>query len=324
MQNAMAVEKDAPVLRDSIPVSVKGQWIDVPVLHVNGQEMVTRGKWIKIAQRHDEDWMDEEVNDPEACIRELKQISGAARPDIFCFSQRVPDVAPRYPYPMERRSIAVADVSNYKAWLKKLSESTRLNIKKAVKRGVVVKVRGLDPDVVEGIREIQNETRYRQGRPYWHYGKSFAQVQRDHGAFLERSDFLCAYYQDELIGFLKLVYVGGVASILQMTAKMAYYDKRTSDALVDKAVQLCEEKGIPYLLYDLFNYGNKADSSLREFKERHGFAEMLVPIYYVPLTLWGRFCVKARLYRGIYEIAPRSLINAALKIREKWYKLNGR
>ena len=320
MHESVAVRDGAPKGPDTIPISVNGRWIDAPVVRVNGQDLVINGKRIKIARLHDEDWVENEVTDPEACIRACKEQSGAARADIFCFSQKVPDVNPRYRYPMETRSMAVAHVADYKTWLKTISESSRKNIKRATRDGVVVKVRGFDPDVIQGICDVQNETPVRQGRPFRHYGKSYEQVRRDHGAFLDRCDFLCAYYEDEFIGFIKLVYRGGVASILQILSKTSHYDKRTTNALLAKAAERCAEKGVPYLTYDRFNYGNKGDNSLREFKERHGFAEMLLPCYYVPLTLWGRFCVATRLYRGLHGFLPHGVITAAVNLRAKWYE----
>ena len=232
-------------------------------------------------------WRPEIVN-PESCVKELKQRSDASRADIFRFSQKAPGTTPRYKYPMELGSVAVARVSTYKDWWDRIPHNTRQNIKRAQKRGLVLTVKGFEDDVIQGICDVQNETPMRQGRPYPHYGKCFELVRRDHGAFVDRSDFICAYFEGEFIGFLKLVYRGDVASILQLNCKMAHYDKRPSNALLARAVELCEARGIAYLTYGMFNYGNKNSNSLREFKERHGFAEMLLPAYHVPLTAWGR------------------------------------
>lgn len=320
MQDSIAVRDGASIGLDTIPISVHGKWIDAPVVRVDGQNLVVKGKRVKIARLHDEDWVESQIADPEVCIRACKEQSGATRPDIFCFSQKIPDVTPRYSYPMERRSLAVSHVTTYKEWLRNLSDSSKTNIKRAAKRGVVVKVREFDTDVIQGICEVQNETPVRQGKPFWHYQKPFEQVKHDHGSFADRSDFICAYFEDEFIGFLKLVYRDGVASVMQLVTKMAHYDKRTANALLGKAAERCAEKGIPYLHYDQFNYGNKHDTSLREFKERHGFVEMLVPCYYVPLTAWGRICVRTGLHHGLHGVAPQSLIAAALKARAKWYK----
>lgn len=320
MSDLMAVHGGASALSSTIQVSVKGKWVERPSLCMDGQALVVKGRLVRIASVHDEDYTEKAVTDPEAFIRALKDKSSAVRADIFAFTQREPDVIPHYSYPMEFRSIAVAKVGDYSQWVKDLPKSTRQNLRKAESRGVVLKVRGFDADVIQGICEVQNETPIRQGRPFTHYGKTFEQARRDHGSFTGHSDFICAYAEGEFIGFLKLVYRGDTASILQLLAKTTHYDRRTSTALLAKAVQLCSERGIGYMEYGLFNYGNKGSSSLREFKERHGFEEMLVPYYYVPITAWGRFCVRARLYRNLHDILPHGFIKRASELRAKWHE----
>lgn len=325
MQELTAAQTGALTPENTIQISIRGRWFNAPSLRVNGQTLVTTRKHrIRIATLNDEEWIEEQVRDPGACIRALKDRSTAARADIFAFSQRAPDVTPRYSYPMELRSIAVARVGNLEEWRGHLPSKTRQNIRRAEKQGVVLKVRGLDPDVVEGIRQVQNETPVRQGRPFPHYGKTFEQVQRDHGSFVDHSDFICAYFGEEFIGFLKLVYLGEVASLMQMLPKVAFYEKRTADAMLAKAAELSSARGARYLTYGLFNYGNKGDSSLRLFKERHGFGEMLVPYYYAPVTAWGGFCVKTGLYRGWHDILPHSAIQAATGLRAWWYARRSR
>lgn len=305
---------------ETLEVSLRGKWVEVPALWVDGQPIVIRGKRIRIASLHDEEWLEEEVRNPEACLKGLNENSRSARADIFTFSQKVPSTEPRYSYPMERRSVAVANVSSFENWWESLSQVTRKNVRRSRKRGVTLQVRGFDSDVIRGIAEVQNESPIRQGRRYPHFGKSFEQVRRDHGAFVDRSDFICAYSGDEFIGFLKLVYRGNIASILQLNSKAAHYDKRPSNALMAKAVELCEAKGVSHLIYGKFNYGN-SDSSLREFKERHGFYEMLMPEYYVPLNAWGRVCVELRFYRGAMHFVPQRALSLARSLRSRWYSL---
>jgi len=61
-------------------------------------------------------------------------------------------------------------------------------------------------------------------------------------AFVDRSDFICAYSGDEFIGFLKL-FTGRCRFYLQLNSKVAHYDKRPSNALLAKrsnCVQLTE------------------------------------------------------------------------------------
>jgi hypothetical protein len=323
MHDSIPVSAQDAMSPQTLEVSVNGEWVEVPVLWVDGQPIVIQGTTIRIASMHDEEWLEEELRNPEACLKELKHASRELRADIFSFSQKVPSTESRYGYLMERRSVAVANVSSFENWWESLSQVTRKNVRRSHKRGVTLQVRGLDTDVIRGIMDIQNETPIRQGRRYPHFGKSFEQVKRDHGAFLNRSDFICAYSGEEMIGFLKLVYRGNIASILQLNSKAAHYDKRSSNALMAKAVELCGAKGITHLIYGRFNYGH-SDSSLREFKERHGFCEMLVPEYYVPLTAWGRVCVALHLYRGAMHFVPEKVRSLVRNLRSGWYSLRSK
>ena len=59
------------------------------------------------------------------------------------------------------------------------------------------------------------------------------------------------------------------------------------NALIAKAAEVCEQKGISHLIYGQFIYGNKRRSSLVEFKRRNGFEQVNFPRYYIPLTLKG-------------------------------------
>jgi hypothetical protein len=78
---------------------------------------------------------------------------------------------------------------------------------------------------------------------------------------------------------------------------------------------------VRYLTYGLFNYGNKKDSPLREFKIRNGFHEILVPRFYLPLNLRGKICLKLKVHRGLLGLLPPGAITAALGMRERWYTL---
>ena len=307
---------------NTVEMSIKGKWFKVPALAVDGHNIVVRGRWIRMAIVHEEEWLDKEVEEPELFLRRLKaNRSPALRADIFTFAQKPSATLPRYDYPIEWESVAAACTSSFKDWWEGLPQETRKNVRRSQKRGVVVQVKGLSDDLVEGIVGVNNDSPIRQKIPFAHYGKTFAQVKKDQSSFLDRSDFVCAYLGDELIGFLKIVYRGEVASILQLLPKASHADKRPANVLVAKAVELCQAKGIGLLTYGMFNYGNKRDSSLREFKIRNGFEERLVPRYYVPLTKWGALCFKAKLYRGLHGLLPHSLIKTIVNARAKWYEL---
>lgn len=306
--------------KNSIEVSVRGRWVNVPALHVNDQTFVVTGKWIKIASLHDEDWLESELTDPDACVRAMRD-SCEARPDIFSFAQKLPAILPKWRYPFDWHSSAVARISSFKDWWEHLPQEGRKNVRRSGKRGVLIGERPFGDELIRGISEIQNESPVRQGRRYPHYGKTLDEVRRDYSAFVDRSDFICAHCENEMIGFLQLVYRGDVASILQLSAKVAHHDKRPSNALLARAVELCEAKKVKYLTYGKFNYGNKGDNSLRDFKSRNGFEEVLVPRFYVPLTGWGHVCVKSKLYRGIVGVLPRNVIAIGSKARAEWYRI---
>ncbi|HEY1903581.1 MAG TPA: hypothetical protein VGG56_14195 [Terracidiphilus sp.] len=304
-----------------IEISLRGRWQAVPAFWALGQTIIVTGGRVKIARVHDEEWIEEEVLAPEEYIRAIKANREIAKADIFTFVQKVPHITPCYTYPMELESTAVARVGNFTEWWDALPQISRKNVRRSNKRGVTIRQVQFTDDVICGIAEVQNETSIRQGRRYPHYGKSFEQVKRDHSGFLDHCDFIAAYFDGKIIGFLKVVYRGKVASILQINSMMAHFDKRPSNALVTKAAELCSARGVEYLTYARFNYGNKGEDSLREFKIRNGFEEMLVPRYYVPLTPWGQVSVKCKLYRSPLSILPRNVIRALVAARVKWYDL---
>jgi hypothetical protein len=310
-------------LSNSIEISVRGKWILVPALEFEGKMIVMRGTWIKLAVVHDEELLDSELGNPEACAERLRQLRSTPglRTDIFTFTQKLPDTTPRYDYPLELDSVAAVRTSSFKDWWEKLPQESRKNVRRSQKRGVTISIREFGDDLILGIVGINNDAPMKQGRPNDHYGKSLEQVRKDQESFQGRSDFICAHVGEEMIGYLKIIYRGQVAAILNLTCKASHFDKRPSNALLTKAIEICEQKGITHLTYGKFNYGNKRDHSLREFKTRNGFEEILVPRFYIPLTPWGRACTRLKLYRGLVGILPERIIALAVDARTKWYNL---
>jgi hypothetical protein len=95
---------------------------------------------------------------------------------------------------------------------------------------------------------------------------------------------------------------------MQILAKSAHQDKRPMNALIAKAVEVCHQNGTRFLVYGKFNYGNKRNSQLTEFKRRNGFEEMRFPRYYVPLTMKGNIALKLKLHRSLLELLPPTVI----------------
>ena len=136
---------------------------------------------------------------------------------------------------------------------------------------------------------------------------------------LARSEFLGAYLGQELIGFIKLIYVGDIAMIIQILSKNEHRDKRPNNALIAKAVAVCEGKGISLLVYGKYVYGRNERSSLTEFKRRNGFKEVSFPRYFVPLTSRGWWIIKSGLHRGLKDFIPRPMIWLLLEMRSRFY-----
>ena len=171
-----------------------------------------------------------------------------------------------------------------------------------------------DDDLVRGITAIFNESPFRQGKPFWHYGKDFDTVKKEMSLDLDRSEFIGAYQNGELIGIVKLLYAEKIAEPTIIVSKTKYQKKYVSNALIANSVEMCAMRGIPYLKYGPWWRGSMAD-----FLRRHGFERMQVPRYYVPLTTKGKMIIGFRLHRGIKQMLPESLIIRLINLRTKWY-----
>jgi hypothetical protein len=304
---------------DHTEIRVKGKAVSVPSTHIEGRNVLRSGSLLKIALPQDEELIEGEiVRDPEAFISQLK--ASGLNADIFTFAQKLPDTAPKYSYHMEWDNLAVIPITTFSEWWdKRVESSVRRAVRKATKLDIVIKVSELDDEFVKGIVGINNETPTRQGRAFWHFQKSFEEVKQENSTYPDRNAFLGAYYKGQLIGFVRLIYAGKLASTVQLLSMIKHYDKRPANALIAKAVELCEQQGMSYLMYCNYIY-NDPDSSLTEFKRRNGFEQVLVPRYYVPLTLKGKIALRLGLHHGLRALIPRRLFKKLLKLRSRWYE----
>src|SRR5437879_13126307 len=72
-------------------ISVKGKWVRVPAMDINGKTIIVRGRWLQIACILDEDWLETGLEDPQLCVQKLKeQRSNGMSADIFSFTQKLP------------------------------------------------------------------------------------------------------------------------------------------------------------------------------------------------------------------------------------------
>jgi len=305
--------------RDTLSVSLRGKQIIVPAIHVCGTVLFTTGKLIKIAKIHDEAFLEfKKIADPINIIEILKKTKD--RPDIFTFAQKVPDITPHYPFLFEWENVAAASIGSYKSWFEsQIDRSVKKHVRKSQREGIVTKIALFDDRLVEGICSIYNEQRYRQGKPFWHYGKTFEEVKQENGTYLDRIIFLGAYLGEELIGFIKFVVDGEVGTLMQIVSKTTYFSKRPTNALISKAVEICESHGIKYLLYGKHTYAKKKESSLIDFKEKNGFKKIDYPRYYVPLTTKGKIAIKYRIYKGWQNLLPYQVMKTLVTLRSKYY-----
>ena len=300
-------------MRHTKEVDLGGKLTTVDAFTAAGRDVLVTGSFIRTARLEGDGY--EDVDDPAALLRELAADRCAA--DIFTFAELDPEAARRHPYPMEYESVAALPISTFDHWWnKQIPQETRTGVRKAEKKGVLVKVVAYDDDLVRGIQSIYDESPVRQGKAFWHYGKDFETLKKIHATFLESSDFIGAYVDGALVGFMKLVYGKHCAGTMNILSRIDQRDKRIMNALVAKAVQVCAAKGVPYLTYCMWSAGG-----LGEFKHRNGFQKVDLPRYYVPLTAKGRIAVGLKLHRGIRGMLPPPVKDRLVALRAKWYSL---
>lgn len=283
---------------------MKSVWID-------NIEIIMAGGLINMASIAPECY--EDITDPESLMQEFKKTNGNM--DIFTFGQRLPEIKPKFNYYMEWTSVAAIPIKSFDYWFKKqIDKDTRKNVNRANKKGVITKAVIFDDDFVKGILDIYNETPIRQGKPFWHYKKDFDTIKKEHSTYLDRSEYIGAYFKEELIGFILMFYSEKCASTMQVISKIDHRDKKPTNALIAKAVEICDKKRIQYLQYGVWSEG-----TLGDFKRHNGFEKILIPQYYIPLTNKGNLAITMRLHHGISGILPDNVKNFMIDLRSKWY-----
>jgi hypothetical protein len=287
-------------------------------VEIDGQDFAISNGPLRFAALGDE--LFEDLTDPEIAIAHLTKCR--PRPDILTFCQRLPDVEPRYDYPVIFESLAVLPISTYEHWWNtQVKGTTRNMIRKSQKAGIEVREAIFDDEFVRGVVEIFNEAPIRQGRPFWHYGKDFATVKREFSSFLFREYLIGAYLENELIGFVMLADAGRFGVLGQFISKIAHRDKATNNALIAQTVKVCEQRKLSSLVYNDWK-----DSSLVAFKRHSGFQEMKIPRYFVAISLAGKIGLRFGVQRfrgGIKEGLPSPLRKRLKAARSGWYRFRG-
>ena len=287
-------------------------------MEISGKIVCIDGKLIRIAYLDGEGY--QFLQDPESAIETLRK--SGTRIDLFTFMQRISDTAPKYAYPMEWDNVAALPITNFDDWMKnQIDFKVRNKVRKATKSGVGVREVPFDGSFIQGISDIYNESPVRQGMPFWHYGKDMEYARRVNGTFLDRSIHIGAFFEDKMIGFVKLVTDenSSQAGLMQIVSMIQHRDKAPTNALIAQAVKSCAERGIPHLWYAKFSYGKRQTDSLAEFKRHNGFQKVDLPRYYVPLTIAGRVALRLGLHHDLADWIPEPVIAKYRSIRSRWY-----
>jgi len=288
------------------------------VINISGKEVHIRGRIPRIAGLEGEAY--QFLDDPESLLNSLRKCG--VRIDLFTFLQRLPERSPKYPYPLEWDNLAVVPVTTFGHWwTRQIRPEARNRARQAEKKGVVVQEVPFDEPLATGIWKIYNECPFRAGRRFPHYGKDLRTVYREEATFLDSSAFIGAFLDEELVGFIKLVWdeTRTQANLMNILSMMKHRDKAPTNALVAHAVRWCAEHGIRYLVYQRFSYGKKRPDGIVRFKEVNGFERVEVPRYYVPLTAVGWAALRLGLHHRFADRLPESLAERLRELRRAWH-----
>lgn len=288
------------------------------IITLCNKEIRISGRAIKSARLEGDGY--EFAERPEALMEELR--SCGRKVDLFTFTQRLPETSPKYNYPYEWDNYAVLRVTTFDRWWnEQIGFKARNKARQAEKKGVVIREVPFGNSFAKMVHQVYNEAPMRQGRPNSHYGKDVGEMYRMLATFPDSSIFLGAFLGDTLIGFAKLVQdeTGTQAGLMHIFSMLSHRDKAPTNALVAQAVRTCAERGISYLVYANFIYGQKQHSTLIDFKERNGFERLDTPRYYVPLTAVGRLALCLGLHRKLIEYIPESFGEKLREYRAAWY-----
>jgi hypothetical protein len=240
--------------------------------------------------------------------------------DVFTFLERkwcCPIPNPPGGWTKNEDNVALLEMKDYASWWTDVGKKTRNMVKKAEKSGIKVSIVEPSDQLAEGIFKIYNETPIRQERAFSHYGEPLETVKGNMYAGAKNSTFIAAYLNEELAGFIQIIYGDNIAIISQILAMQKHWDKAVNNATLAKAVEVCASKRQRWLMYG--RIGNHP--SLDHFKESNGFAKFPITRFYVPLTGKGRVAVRLGLHREPKDALPQGLKNRLIPVMN-WVSRN--
>ena len=289
-------------------------------VNIEGNNFIVSGRLLQTLNLKDE--LLNDIGEPDIIIQKINKQKIPC--DILSFTQQIIDTKPKFKFHMEWDNAAAISITNYDEWFtKQIHPNTRNKIRKAQRSGIDVKIESISRRLAEGISEVFNETPIRRGKPYSYYGRDVDTVENEWSQDTGHNDFLVAYYKGEVIGFIQLVYGKHAARTSGTVAKIAHRNKAPMNALFSKAVEVCADKKIPYLIYGKYVYRNKDEDSLTSFKRKNGFKRVDLPRFYIPLTLKGKLAITCNLHKGVSEAIPQKIIDIISQARSLWHRFAG-
>jgi hypothetical protein len=287
-------------------------------MKVREEEIKIDGRLIRIGRLDGDKY--KFVDDPEVLLNGLR--GSGTRIDLFTFMQRVSEPSPKFQYPMEMDNLAVLPVSTFDHWwTHQIGSNPRNRARQAERKGATVREVAFDEDLVQGIWEVYNECPIRQGTRFLHYGKDVGTVREMSATYLDSSIFVGVFLSNKLIGFAKLVAdeTWSQANLMHVVSMVGHKEKAPTNALIAQAVRSCAARGIRYLVYQNYSYGNKTGDGLSRFKEVNGFRRIDLPRYYVPLTLLGGAALRLGLHKKLATYVPEPMLDKLRELRSAWY-----
>jgi hypothetical protein len=243
---------------------------------------------------------------------ELLQRLAERGTDVFTFIERRWCSETRYQqnsWGKADTNIALLSLGSYDEWWKGIGKKTRNMIRKAEKSGIRTNVVEPDEKLAEGIWRIYNGTPIRQGRAFLWYGFTLQQVKTDLCSGPNYA-YIGAFLNDELVGFVRLIYAGEVTIIAQILSLEKHWNKAVNNALIAKAVEVCASRGVKWIMYGRmgdFRRHLAGHSSLDDFKLNNGFRLFQLTRYYMPLTRKGVLAIKLGLRLEMRDMLPQSI-----------------
>jgi len=148
----------------------------------------------------------------------------------------------------------------------------------------------------------------RRGKPFKHYGESWEEVYEDITKSLDKTIYIGAYYGEELIGFAAIRHTTNYSLLSQILSLQRHFDKAPNNALINKVVEVCASRNVPYIIYERMPREN---DPLGFFKRSNGFKSAYLPRYFIPLTIKGVIALK--IYKRLRRMLYAALMSHRLK-----------